>query len=55
MRPRHLRLFTVYGSASAGAKVAGPRVGIKEDATQLVGSTPMVSFSIAFPPEVYPS
>ncbi len=33
----------VTGAADTVDRWASPRVGIKEDATQLVGSTPMVS------------
>ncbi|EIE25216.1 cysteine synthase A [Coccomyxa subellipsoidea C-169] len=42
MKALEVRPFTVVGAASVGVKAGGPRVGIKDDATQLVGSTPMV-------------
>ncbi len=45
--PRQVRPITVVGAASVGVKAGGPRVGIKDDATQLVGSTPMVGFLMA--------
>lgn len=40
--PRFPCPSSVIVAAVAAAKISGPRVGIKEDATQLVGSTPMV-------------